>query len=239
MKGVILAGGKGTRLLPATRITNKHLIPIGSIPMIEFPLAVLSKLNVKEVLLVSGGEHVGDFAEYLGDGSDFGISFTYRIQKKPGGIAHALLQAESFFLGEEVLAILGDNIFETQAIPLSLGKPEHDRAHILLKEIDNPKRFGVARVGKEGELLEIIEKPENPPSNLIVTGVYRFPADVFDVVKTLVPSERGEIEITDVNNHYIRSGRMDYDIFSGFWSDAGTPESLFRANEWLVKSNNA
>lgn len=235
-KGVILAGGKGTRLLPATRITNKHLIPIGSRPMVEFPLAVLKKLGVQEILLVSGGEHVGDFAEYFGDGSDFGVSLTYRVQKNAGGIGHALLQAEPFFSGDTVLAILGDNIFEESEIPTAFGRPLRDQARILLKEVDAPQRFGVARFGENGELLEIMEKPENPPTKFIVTGLYKFPADVFEVIKILKPSPRGEIEITDVNNHYIRSGRMDHDIFGGFWSDAGTPESLFKAHEWLEKS---
>ena len=232
-----MAGGRGTRLLPATKITNKHLIPIGSTPMIEFPLRVLKKCGIEDILLISGGEHVGDFAEYLGDGSEFEVSLTYRIQKEAAGIAHALLQAEKFFSGTPVVAILGDNVFDDKNFSKLDAAGFTDNAQILLKKVSDPRRFGVAKFGSKQKLIGIVEKPVRPPSEYAVTGFYRYPADVFDIIRKLKPSKRGELEISDVNNFYIRSGRIEHEFFNGFWSDAGTPDSLFRIYPWLKKQN--
>jgi len=232
MRGIILAGGKGTRLLPATKVMNKHLIPIGTRPMIEFPLATLRAMGIQDILLVAGGDHIGGFAEYLGDGSAFGVSLTYRVQQEAGGIAQALALGREFAAGQRVAAILGDNIFDEKELAGSLPA-EENTACIFTKEIEDASRFGVVEFDSSRTPVRIVEKPKTPPSRSVVTGLYLYPADVFEVVKTLKPSKRGELEITDVNNAYLAKGRMRIVAITGFWSDAGTPESLFKANEWL------
>lgn len=229
MRGVILAGGKGTRLLPATRVLNKHLIPIGTRPMIEFPLRTLVSMGVKEVLLVAGGEHIGGFAEYLGDGSAFGVALTYRVQQEAGGIAQALSLAEDFAQGERIVVVLGDNIFDEGEFRSCSF--QDDAAYIFTKEVSDPYRFGVLELARDGQPVRIVEKPKTTSSNAAVTGLYSYPADVFSIIRTLKPSARGELEITDVNNAYLTQRRMTVSSIRGFWSDAGTPESLFRAHE--------
>jgi glucose-1-phosphate thymidylyltransferase len=221
MVGIILAGGKGTRLLPATKVLNKHMIPILNVPMIEYPLRTLKGMGIKDILVVSGGNHIGGIAEYLGDGSEYGVNLTYKVQKEAGGIAQALLLAEDFVDGQFAV-ILGDNIFEyPPVIPLSNG--------IVVKEVKNPERFGVLQGGK------IVEKPNNPQSNLAVTGMYFYTPKIFEFIKTLAPSARGEVEITDVNNWCIEQKDYSIENYNGFWSDAGTPESLFEVIKWVCR----
>lgn len=231
MRGVILAGGKGTRLLPATKVMNKHLMPIGTTPMIEFPLRLLKKIGITDILLVTGGDHIGGFAEYLGDGSAFGVALTYRVQAQANGIAGALALAEGFAAGERVVVILGDNIFDERDFsPADFDLPAN-AAQIFIKEVSDPKRFGVVEFDAQKKPVRIVEKPENPTSKFAVTGLYSYPADIFGVIKKLKPSARGELEITDANNFYVAAKRMQCRVVNGFWSDAGTPESLFKAHE--------
>ncbi len=230
MKGIILAGGEGTRLRPLTLVTNKHLLPVYDKPMIIHPLETLKSLGIKDICIVTGGEYMADFMRFLGSGKNFGVNFTYKIQDGPLGIAHALLQAEDFAKGEKKIAvILGDNIFEK--IELENDFDENDNnAIIFLKEVEHPERFGVAVFDSNGKLIEIEEKPKVPKSKFAVTGFYIYPTDVFDFIKTLKPSARGELEITDVNNWYLKQGRLKYIVVKGFWSDAGTFPTLLRAN---------
>ena len=235
MRGVILAGGKGTRLLPATKITNKHLIPIINQPMVLYPLRTLINFGIKDILLVSGGEHIGDFAEFLGDGSTFGINLTYKVQKEAGGIAQALALAHDFVAHDfsstnpQFAVVLGDNILGPIPNP-SL----HDGATIFLKKVPDPQRFGVASF-RNGKLVGVVEKPKHPPSDYIVVGIYLYPRDVFDIIKTLKPSKRGELEIAEINDRYIKQNRCKAHRLSGFWSDAGTPASLASTTSWAFK----
>jgi len=234
MRGVILAGGQGTRLRPLTLVTNKHLLPVYDKPMIVHPLETLKSLGIKDILIVTGGEYMADFMRFLGSGEKFGVRLTYKIQDKALGIAHALLQAEDFLRGEKkVVAILGDNIFEKIEIDDDLLNDE-DNAIIFLKEVEHPERFGTAVFDSNGKLIAIEEKPKVPKSKYAVTGLYIYPNDVFDFIKTLKPSARGELEIIDVNNWYLKQGRLKYVIVKGFWTDAGTFPTLLRANIWLV-----
>lgn len=230
MKGVILAGGLGTRLKPITNVTNKHLLPVYDRPMIYYPLETLAGAGLKDILIVSGPEHAGHFLHLLGSGKEFGLRLSYELQDEPGGIAQALGLAENFADNEPVAAILGDNIFEddlSQAIRAFAAAPQG--AHVFLKEVADPKRFGVAVV--EGEsIVEIIEKPAKPPTNLAVTGLYLYDVEVFKIIRALKPSARGELEITDVNNAYVTSGTMRYTKLKGEWTDAGTFDSLLKAN---------
>jgi len=230
MKGVILAGGLGTRLRPITNVTNKHLLPVYNKPMIYYPLETLMKAGIKDILIVSGPEHAGHFLHLLGSGKEFGVSLSYELQDEPGGIAQALGLAEDFSDTEPVAAILGDNIFEddlSDVIKKFMSSPSG--GHIFLKEVTDPQRFGVAQV--EGDkIVKIIEKPKKPTSNLAVTGLYLYDSEVFSVIKTLKPSGRGELEITDVNNAYVGQGKMTFTVVKGSWTDAGTFESLLRAN---------
>ena len=226
MKGVILAGGMGTRLHPLTKITNKHLLPVAGNFMITYPLATLLNAGIRDILIVTGKENCGDFMKLLGSGADFGCKFTYRIQDEAGGIAHALLLAEDFAAGKPVTVILGDNYFEDNV-------SGHIRdfkggAKVFLKEVDDAHRFGVAEV-RGNKVVGIEEKPKSPKSDYAVTGLYAYDADVFSVIKSLKPSARGELEITDVNNAYIRRNLLSFAVLDGFWSDMGTPESLHRA----------
>jgi len=231
MKGAILAGGTGSRLMPLTKVTNKHLLPVYNKPMIYYPLQTLINMGIKEILIVSGPGHAGHFVNLLGSGRKFGVNFSYEIQDEVGGIAQALSLAEDFADKGPICVILGDNIFEDK-IDISDFK---EGARIYLKKVQDANRFGVAEINKKGKVLSIEEKPKNPKSNLAVTGLYIYGNEVFEIIKTLKPSARGELEITDVNNMYIKKEKMDAKILDGFWSDAGTFESLFRASELIRK----
>lgn len=236
MKGVILAGGLGTRLNPLTKITNKHLLPIYDRPMIYYPLQTLVEAGIDDILLVTGGNNAGDFLRLLGNGKDFGLKhLNYTYQEGEGGIAEALGLADYFADGDSVIVILGDNIIE-KSIKTAVEnfKKQESGAKILLKEVEDAQRFGVAEL--EGDrVVNIVEKPEEPKSNLAVTGIYMYDADVFNFIRTLKPSDRGELEITDVNNNYIQANKMTYEILDGWWTDAGTFESLFRANSLVAE----
>ena len=233
IKGIILAGGTGSRLYPLTKVTNKHLLPVYNKPMVFYPLETLKSLGIKDICIVSGGDHIADFIRLLGSGSEFGVTLTYKVQDGPKGIAHALLQAEKFVKNDEKVAvILGDNIFEkVEAQPEALSD---NNAYIYIKEVEDPERFGVVKFN-ENEISEIIEKPKEPPSKFAVTGLYIYPSDVFDFIKTLKPSQRGELEITDVNNWYLKQGRLKAIKIDGFWSDAGTFESLLKATLFVAE----
>lgn len=233
MKGIILAGGTGSRLYPLTKVTNKHLLPIGSKPMIYYPIQKLTDAGIEEILIVTGTEHMGDVVNLLGSGKDFDCRFTYKVQDEAGGIAQALGLAENFVGDDCMTVILGDNIFQT-SLDKALESYPGKGAQILLKEVDDPERFGVAEV--EGDkIVGIEEKPDHPKSSLAVTGVYMYDAEVFDYIRELEPSERGELEITDVNNRYIDQDSMRFSIMEGWWTDAGTPASYKRANELVGK----
>lgn len=231
MKGILLAGGKGTRLHPLTRITNKHLIAVYDKPMIMYPLELLTKSGIKDILIISGREHAGHFLEFLGSGADLGINLTYRVQDQAGGIAHALLLAENFAKDDDMTVILCDNIFE-QDFKKYVGNFKSG-ARIFLKSVPDAQRFGVAVV-KNGIVEKIIEKPKNPPSQLAVTGIYQYDHRVFDIIKKLKPSARGEYEITDVNNAYIKTRELQAEIIKGYWSDVGTHASLARTIKWVA-----
>jgi glucose-1-phosphate thymidylyltransferase len=231
LRGIILAGGKGTRLGELTKITNKHLLPVGPLPMVYYPLKKLTGAGVQEIMLVSGTEHMGDFVELLGSGRDHGCHLTYRVQDEAGGIAQALGLAERFCTGARCAVILGDNIFQDGLGPmLGEAKARPDSAWVAVKRVHDPKRYGVAEL-KDGRILSIEEKPERPRSDFAVAGIYLYPPDVFEVVKTLKPSRRGELEITDVNRHYLQQGRLGYSVLNGYWTDAGTLDSLVHANQ--------
>ncbi|NJD54179.1 MAG: spore coat protein [Candidatus Methanoperedens sp.] len=232
MKGIILAGGTGSRLYPLTKITNKHLLPVYDKPMIYYPLQTLIDAGIKEIMIVSGRGHAGHFLELLGSGTEFGVHLTYEIQEEAGGIAQALGLAQDFADDEPVTVILGDNIFQDNVN--EAVSSFRSGSMIFIKEVPDANRFGVARI-KGKSIISIEEKPAVPRSNLAVTGLYIYDASVFNIIRTLRPSGRGELEITDVNNEYIRQGKMSYSVLSGFWSDAGTFESLFRASE-LVRN---
>jgi glucose-1-phosphate thymidylyltransferase len=221
--------------MPLTKVTNKHLLAIGRKPMVYYPIEKLISAGIKEILIITGVEHMGHVVSLLGSGADFGCRFTYKVQDQAGGIAQALALAEDFAHGEPVAVILGDNIFQASLKQYAdRFKAQKAGARVLLKELRRPERFGVAEVS-DGKVIGIEEKPKKPKSNYVVTGIYFYDATVFDVIKTLRPSERGELEITDVNNVYITKGRLAYDILDGWWSDAGTFDSLRRVNELVVK----
>ncbi len=234
MKGIILAGGHGTRLSPLTNITNKHLLPIFNKAMIEYPLKVLIDAGIKDILIVSGREHAGDFIEYLGSGSEYGANFTYKVQVEAGGIAHALMLAEDFADGDPITVILGDNIFEDN-FKFKLRNFKKG-AKVFLKEVEDPQRFGVATI-KGKKVIKIVEKPKKPESNFAVTGLYQYDSNVFNIIKRIKPSARGELEQTDVNNAYIRKNLMKSEMVDGFWSDAGTFDSMVRSINWADKND--
>ncbi len=231
MKGVILAGGLGSRLFPLTKITNKHLLPVYDRPMIYYPIQALVNAGVRDIMIVTGGRKSGDFLSLLGNGSEFGLQhLNYTYQEGEGGIAEALGLASHWAAGNKVCVVLGDNIIQYN-IAKAVRDFEHQEkgAKILLKEVHDPERFGVAEL--EGErVVQIVEKPKAPKSNKAVIGVYMYDARVFEIIKTLKPSQRGELEITDVNNWYIRDGSMTFETLQGWWTDAGTFESLHRAS---------
>jgi glucose-1-phosphate thymidylyltransferase len=231
MKGIILAGGSGTRLFPLTKVTNKHLLPIGKVPMIYHPIKKLLEAGITEILIVTGLDHMGHVVGLLGSGKDFNCEFTYRVQDEAGGIAQALGLARQFASGHRMVVILGDNIFEDPLTEYVKNfAVQKAGARIILKEVADPERFGVAEL-KGDRVIGIEEKPQKPKSNLAVTGVYMYDSNVFEIIRTLKPSVRGEMEITDVNNAYIQRGDLAYDIFKGWWTDAGTFESWHLANE--------
>ncbi|HTK76992.1 MAG TPA: sugar phosphate nucleotidyltransferase [Gemmataceae bacterium] len=235
-RGVILAGGKGTRLGELTKVTNKHLLPVGPYPMVYHPLKKLTGAGVSEIMLVSGTEHMGDFVELLGSGRDHRCRLTYRVQDEAGGIAQALGLAELFCHEARCVVLLGDNIFQDSLRPLFAESEKHpDRAWVAIKRVPDPGRYGVAELSG-GKVTNIEEKPTHPKSDYAVAGIYIYPPDVFGVIKTLKPSGRGELEITDVNRHYLKNGRLGYTILDGYWTDAGTLDSLDVANE-LVRKN--
>jgi glucose-1-phosphate thymidylyltransferase len=235
VKGVVLAGGTGSRLRPLTKVTNKHLLPVGQKPMIYYPIEKLISAGIKEILIVTGVEHMGDVVNLLGSGKDFGCRFTYKVQDEAGGIAQALALAENFAGGSPIVVILGDNIFQAD-LKLYIEKfiSQQQGARVLLKHVHSPQRFGVAQI-LDSQVLSIEEKPQNPKSNYAVTGVYFYDPAVFEIIRTLKPSARGELEITDVNNAYIARKQLAFDILDGWWSDAGTFESLAAVNRLVLK----
>ncbi len=236
MKGIILAGGTGSRLMPCTKVTNKHLLPVYNKPMIYYPLETLVTSGLKDIMIISGQGHAGDFLELLGSGHDLGVRLSYGVQEKAGGIAEALGLCEDFADSDSVAVILGDNIYENN---LEVAKAvadflKQDRgSKVLLKEVTDPERFGVAEIVGD-KIMSIEEKPKEPKSNYCVTGFYLYDNQVWSAIKQLKPSGRGELEITDVNNYYIRQGAMTYEIVKGDWTDAGTFESLLRANNLIA-----
>lgn len=237
MKGVILAGGLGSRLHPLTKITNKHLLPVHDQPMIYYPIRTLLNAGIEDIMIVTGGNSAGDFLRLLGNGKDFGLKhLNYTYQEGEGGIADALSLVEHFADNEPVCVVLGDNIIEGN---IKSAADEYRKqgkgAKILLKKVHDPQRFGVPELDG-GRVLRIDEKPAAPKSDFAVIGIYFYDGSVFDVIKTLVPSGRGELEITDVNNHYINAGEMTWDELDGWWTDAGTFESLLRASNLVAKS---
>ena len=235
MKGVILAGGLGSRLWPLTLVTNKHLLPVYDKPMIHYPIECLLNAGIKDVLIVTGGDHAGDFLRLLRNGKHLGLRhLEFAYQEGEGGIADALRLAEDFADGEKICVVLGDNIIEG-SIRHAAGDffTQRSGAKLLLKQVPDPQRFGVARFEGEpgaGRIVEILEKPKDPPSNYAVTGIYFYDGAVFEMCKSLKPSDRGELEITDVNNFYLQRGDLTYDLLDGWWTDAGTIESLYRAS---------
>jgi glucose-1-phosphate thymidylyltransferase len=237
MKGIVLAGGTGSRLFPLTKITNKHLLPIYDRPMIYYPIQTLVDAGIQDIMVVTGGRHSGDFLQLLSNGKDFGLKhINYTYQEGEGGIADALALAEHFADGQKICVILGDNIIESSIREAAdRFRRQSAGAHILLKEVHDAERFGVAEVSGN-RIVSIEEKPKRPKSNYAVTGIYMYDATVFDKIKTLVPSSRGELEITDVNNAYIREGSMSFSFLEGWWTDAGTFESLLRAANLVAQS---
>lgn len=235
MKGVILAGGLGSRMRPLTTITNKHLLPVYDRPMIFFPLQTLVDAGIRDILIVTGGNNAGDFLRLIGNGAAFGLQHVnYTYQKGEGGIAEALGLTEHFAGGEKIVVILGDNILQGSIrSTVEAFRRQPEGARILLKRVPDPERFGVA-VFRKGRVAAIEEKPKTPKSDCIVTGIYMYDEQVFDIVRTLKPSRRGELEITDVNNAYIRRGQMAYNVLKGWWSDCGTFESLHRASRLVA-----
>lgn len=233
MRAVILCGGTGSRLAPLTTVVNKHLLPVGKKPMIFHSIEKCVEAGLKDILIVTGVEHMGGIMNLLGSGSAFGCDFTYKVQDKAGGIAQALSLAENFANKENVCVILGDNIFEDSLV--NLIKEFKEGARVFLKEVSDPQRFGVATL-KDGRVVEIQEKPKKPKTNLAVTGIYLYDSKVFDVIKTLGVSARGEMEVTDLNSNYINKNQMEYAMLKGWWSDAGTFESLHKVNKILNES---
>ena len=236
MKGVILAGGLGTRLSPLTNITNKHLLPIYDKPMIYYPIQTLVNAGIEDIMVVTGGNNAGDFLRLLGNGRDFGLKWLrYAYQEGEGGIAEALGLAEHFAEREKIVVMLGDNIIEKNIIrAVNDFEGEEGGARIMLKEVDNPQDYGVAVI--EGDkVVKILEKPDDPPTNYAVIGIYMYDNRVFDYIGNLEPSDRGELEITDVNNMYIRDGLMKYEIIEGWWADAGSSiDGLWKVNQLVA-----
>ncbi len=237
IKGVILAGGLGTRLRPLTLVTNKHLLPVYNQPMIHYPIQALLNAGIDEILVVTGGDHAGDFLRLLKNGKHLGIKhLEYAYQEGEGGIADALKLAEDFAEDGRVCVFLGDNIIEGNiAKAVDEFRQQPSGARLLLKEVQDPERFGVAEFDEQGKIKKIIEKPRVPPSHFAITGIYLYDADVFKIAASLKPSARGELEITDVNNAYLNRGDLTYDALEGWWTDAGTFDSLYRATRLVAE----
>jgi glucose-1-phosphate thymidylyltransferase len=237
MKGVVLAGGLGTRLHPLTKVTNKHLLPVYNKPMIYYPIETLTNAGINEIMVVTGGNNAGDFLRLLGNGKEFGLKrIHYAYQEGEGGIAEALNLAEHFSEGESICVVLGDNIIEKNIKDaVDAYKTKRKGARILLKEVPDPERFGVP-VFTGDRIVGIEEKPKRPKSNYAVIGIYMYDSHVFDIIKTLKPSNRGELEITDVNNAYIEAKTMQWSVLEGWWTDAGTIESLLRASNMVAQT---
>ena len=234
MKGIILAGGKGTRLFPLTKVTNKHLLPVGREPMIFNPIRKMTEAGIQNILVITSTEHMGHIVTQLGSGKDLGCQFTYRVQEEAGGIAHALALAENFAGGDRILVILGDNITTGSLVPHVEAFRKQDKgAKVLLKKVGDPERYGVAAID-EHQILSIKEKPSTPKSDFAVIGYYLYDEQVFDIIRAIEPSARGELEITSVNNAYIKSGQLSYGVLEGDWTDAGTFESWQYANSLLM-----
>jgi glucose-1-phosphate thymidylyltransferase len=238
MKGIILAGGLGTRLYPLTRISNKHLLPVYNKPMIYYPLETLVNAGIKDILIVTGGNHAGEFLRLLGNGHQFGLKhINYTYQEGEGGIAAALSLAEHFAEDDKVVVILGDNIIEN-SISKYVKRFERQKSgcRLILKKVPDPERFGVVEFSKNKKrIVSIKEKPKKPKSDYVVTGIYMYDRQVFKMIKDLKPSKRGELEITDINNMYLKKGRMSFDVIDGWWTDSGTFESLLRAGNLVEK----
>ncbi len=231
LKGVVLAGGTGSRLYPLTKVTNKHLLPVGRYPMIYHPLMRMRRAGIEQVAVVTSPEHMGDVVNLLGSGRGLGLDLTYRVQDEPGGIAQAIGLCENFVDGGAFLVILGDNILEHDiADEAQAYRQQHGGARVLLKEVPDPERYGVPRF-EDGRIVEIIEKPADPPSNYSVTGIYFYDNQVFDFIRALSPSRRGEYEVSDVSTAYVRAGCLTHGILPGWWGDAGTLEGWHEANE--------
>ncbi|MFC1613016.1 sugar phosphate nucleotidyltransferase [Patescibacteria group bacterium] len=235
MKGIIIAGGKGTRLLPLTRVVNKSLLPIYDKPLIYYPIFKLKEAGITNILIIGGREKAGQFLDLMGSGKELGINLSYDVQEEPGGIAQALSIGEDFADNEKIIAILGDNVFEHNLIQAVENFEKQEKgAKVFLKEVTDPQRFGVPEIDGE-KIINIIEKPKNPPTNYAVTGIYMYDSQVWELIKNLKPSDRGELEITDLNNEYIKQNNMSYEILKGEWIDAGTFEALLKANILIAK----
>lgn len=238
MRGIILAGGKGERLYPLTKVTNKHLLPVGTEPMIFNPIKQLASAGIGEILVVTSTEHMGDIVNLLGSGEQFGVDFTYKVQETAGGIAHALRLGEHFANGEKIVVALADNIAVRSIKPyVDNFRKQKKGARVLLKEVSDPRSYGIAALDEQ-KIIEIEEKPGSPKTNFAVIGYYMYDEKVFDFIRQQKPSARGEFEISDVNNEYIKRGEMEYDILEGDWADAGTFESLQIANRMLLECFN-
>jgi len=230
LKGIILAGGTGSRLYPITKVTNKHLLPVGRYPMIFHAIYKLKQCDITDIMIVTGKDAIGDIVKFLGSGVEFGVALTYRVQEEAGGIAQALGICKDFINKNHMVVILADNVFSDN-IKGYVEKFQQQKkgAKILLKQVDNPSRFGVPAI-QNGQIIKIEEKPERPKSSYAVTGIYMYDANVFSMIEQLNPSERGELEVTDLNNCYLEQGLLTYDIITGWWTDAGTHSSLHQAN---------
>lgn len=235
VKGVILAGGTGSRLSPLTKATNKHLLPVYNKPMIYYPIMTLLNAGIKEIMIVTGGENVGDFLKLLGSGREFGAKFTYGCQDGSGGIPVALFVAKDF-VDDKFVVILGDNVMEDNIRPYveKFSRNRTNGAHVFLQKVNDPSRFGVAEI-RNGKIVRAVEKPEERISDLTIIGVYMFDKSVFDVIPSIQPSARGELEIVDVLNYYIKNGNITHDILDGFWIDAGNFDALYEANRFMAQ----
>ena len=238
MKGVILAGGTGTRLFPLTNATNKHLLPVGREPMIYNPIKQLLSAGITDILIITSKQHMGDVVRLLGSGKEFGCDFTFKVQEEAKGIAHALLLAEYFANRDKIVVILGDNITTHSIKPyVDNFKKQGSGAKVLLRKVSDPERYGIAALD-ELKVVKIEEKPKEPKSNYAVIGIYMYDNKVFGIIKKIEPSARGEYEITSVNNEYIKNDELTYDVLKGEWTDAGTFESMQYANKIAFKYNN-
>jgi glucose-1-phosphate thymidylyltransferase len=231
LKGIILAGGTSSRLFPLTKVFTKHLLPVGKYSMIIHAINKIRQAGITEILIVSDRQQTGNIIQLLGSGEEFNVSLTYRIQENAGGVAHALKVAKSFANQEPILVLLGDNIFSDDLTPfVESFKKQGEGAKVILKQVEDPQRYGVPEL-QENLIVSIEEKPQEPKSNFAVTGIYMYDSNVFEIINKITPSERGELEITDVNNTYIKNNQLTFDVLHGWWIDAGTHDSLFLANQ--------